>query len=119
MEALKSCVNLSVLRSTLNDLPSGINNLYQSTLRRIEDQGESASDLARRTLLWLAHAKRPLRSFELQEALATSLETGTCDTLAMSPLDVILNVCCSLVVVNAANQEVSLIRECPPFHGGP
>lgn len=110
VEALKSCVNMATLMSTLDSLPSGVNDIYHSTLRRIEAQGMVEIDLAKRTLLWLAYAKRPLKIFELQEALATSLETGVYDVLAFTPSDVILDVCCGLVVLNTITQEISLIH---------
>ena len=49
---------------------------YDDTVNRIENQGQSIRELAKKTLFWIVFAKTPLTTEELRHALA--VEPGTC-----------------------------------------
>ena len=84
--------------------------MYSQTLKRIDDQMEEETYLAKNALIWLSRAKRALTMVELQDALATSYATGVYDPDAITPHDIILAVCCGLVTLDSVSKEVRLIR---------
>lgn len=73
-------------------------------MQRINKLPGRKARLAKLALLWVSRARRPLRVDELQEALATqyedgSFEVGKYDEEAIVPVDVVLSICCGLLVV--------------------
>ncbi|RMJ18522.1 hypothetical protein CDV36_001849 [Fusarium kuroshium] len=83
--------NITNLRSTLNKLPSELNNFYQDAMARIDGQSKEDKDLALRTLNWVVRSRRPLLLSELLIALALDPEDDDldeeslpCDTLIAS-----------------------------------
>jgi hypothetical protein len=83
--------------ATLQELPTGVNDLYLHTLDRIESQGPQKALLAKRTFLWIAYALTPLKTEELQEALAVSLELETFDEDNIVTEELIHDVCSGLI----------------------
>lgn len=65
-------------------------------------------DLTLKTLIWILYAKRPLRTLELQHALATDNAYETGGALNTDPVDVILEACGNLI-----EEENSVMR---PVH---
>ncbi|KAL9601099.1 MAG: hypothetical protein Q9179_002987 [Wetmoreana sp. 5 TL-2023] len=59
------------IRSALQTLPVELDNTYDETLRRINDQTREDVSLAMNVLLWVFHASTPLTAVELQHAIAT------------------------------------------------
>lgn len=89
--------------------------MYEETLKRIDNQSEEESKIARLALLWVAHAGRPLRLHQLCDAVATvyvpgSFEIGEYDRESIPEDDTILSVCCGLLVVDNLFKTVTLIR---------
>jgi len=105
------------MRLALDTFPSGVELMYEETLKRIDNQSEEESKIARLALLWVARAARPLSLTELQQAVATvyipgSFEIGEYDSEGVPEEDMILSVCCGLLVVDRMFRGVALIRTC-------
>jgi len=114
VEALKECSNLASLKATVRTLPSGPNGMYDRTMHRIEGQGKDKALTAKHALLWVARSCRPLSIEELLDALATqyhqgSFEFASYDPEAKTPKDVLMSLCCGLLVVGQSG--VRFIRE--------
>ena len=118
IEALTGSTTIASLMSALTSLPSGLDGMYDWTLRRIEAQPQEESSLAKKALLWLTFSKTPLQIEELQCALATSYDAEGFDPQSVPPVEIILTACGGLVTTVTAKTltgeayvEVKLIRE--------
>ncbi|RXW23767.1 hypothetical protein EST38_g2088 [Candolleomyces aberdarensis] len=112
IEALKSCISVQSLMKKLETLPIGLNELYDHTLERIEAQGQEKTSLAKRVLLWVTYALQPMSIEALQEAVAIELDSKTFDANRMSPIELLLDVCCGLVAADTrvlGRKDVRLI----------
>lgn len=83
-------------RELENPVPDELFNLYDKILDRIPKTGDSR-EIAENVLSWIFRSKRPLSPTELCQAI--SISDGDTELLAedVTPLDVIINVCGSLV----------------------
>lgn len=99
MDAIRNCRNVNGLFQALENLPSGLNDMYRHTFERIKAQSDEDVHLAYCVFVWLLHAQRPLSPDELQEALAVSFERCAFDPGDVVPIDLTLSVCCGLVEV--------------------
>jgi hypothetical protein len=79
----------------------GLDKAYDDTVNRIDNQGQSIRELAKKVLFWIVHAKRPLTTEELRHSLA--VEAGTCklDEKNLYLLEDIMSSCAGLVVVDS------------------
>ncbi|KAJ2934211.1 hypothetical protein H1R20_g2894, partial [Candolleomyces eurysporus] len=105
IEAVKSCISIQSLMKKLETLPIGLNEMYDHTLERIEAQGEEKTSLAKQVLLWVTYALHPMSIAALQEAVAIDLDSKTFDTKRMSPMELLLDVCCGLVTPDRCGQR--------------
>jgi len=64
----------------------GLNKAYDDTINRIGNQQQGYRDLAKRVLLWIACAKRPLTTGELRHALAVEPGTSSLDMRSLYTL---------------------------------
>ncbi|KAH0833905.1 hypothetical protein J3R83DRAFT_11089 [Lanmaoa asiatica] len=78
IDTLDWCISRKEVRSTLNGLPEGLNETYERILLAIDTKSQEGQ-LARRALIWLVEARRPLRLNELMEALSINFSTRTLD----------------------------------------
>ncbi|RXW11729.1 hypothetical protein EST38_g14126, partial [Candolleomyces aberdarensis] len=97
IEALKRSMSIKALFQALETLPSGVDDLYKHTLERIEAQGEPEASLAKRAIVWLVFAFRPLPTNALQDALAIDVERGVFDKDDIVCQEFLIDVCCGLV----------------------
>ncbi|KAJ6267202.1 hypothetical protein PSV08DRAFT_412143 [Bipolaris maydis] len=74
-----------------------LSDTYVRILERIEMQSPYMRDLAIRCLAWVLYAQRPLRTCELQVALAVDLECKTRKDLRPDSPEVILEACGNLL----------------------
>lgn len=88
------------MRKALDTLPSGLDNVYADALSRIQDQGEGASQLALRTLMWVSCAKRPLSIHELQMAVSVGPESDALDSEFFPALDTLVSITGGLLTEN-------------------
>ena len=87
-----------------------LNSVYDQTLGRIKDQKGDRSRLGMEVLMWVSHAKRPLRIEELCHALAVEMEATDLDLENVPPQDTVLGSCLGLVVVDKETSTVRLIH---------
>jgi len=85
--------------------------MYSSTWERIVAQSQKSVSLAKRAIIWLTYAFRPLRIIELRHALAVQPDTATFDDNDVSTEETIVSVCCGLIVIEGESQTVRLVRE--------
>jgi ankyrin repeat protein len=92
----------------LKALPTGLAQNIEFTVERIKSQhpqSKAQAALAMNVLLWLSHAKRPLKVSELQHAVAISPEENRMEDL--TDPDFFVHYCFGLVVID---KETSIIR---------
>jgi hypothetical protein len=109
IDGLKGCTSVKTLREAVDSLPSGLNALYECTCSRIKSQTKNEVSLATKAIIWLTYAYRPLKITELQHALAVSDERFDEDDVAAKEL--IVSVCCGLIVVDKQSGIVRLVRK--------
>ena len=78
IDTLSRCVTRKEVRGAIDSLPEGLDETYKRILLAI-DAGTREGQLAKRALVWLVAAIRPLRLPELMEGLSIDLETRTLD----------------------------------------
>lgn len=97
------------MEDALDAMPSGLNDAFEETLQRIQKQPDGRRRLGMNTLMWISHARRPLRVMELSQALAINLKPG--ETFSNSKYwqsqKMMVTSCLGLVVVD---EESSIIR---------
>ncbi|KAI1426617.1 ankyrin repeat-containing domain protein [Xylaria sp. FL1777] len=110
LESLVGKRSIKAVRTALKKLPSGSNALYQAykeAMKRIESQVSDQIELANQVLLWIACAKRPLTTLELQHALAVEVGKTEIDPDNFPQVEDMVSVCAGLVTVD---EESSIIR---------
>lgn len=110
IDMLKRCVSIKKLRAAVESLPSGLDALYERTWDRIEAQTEDEVSLAIKVLIWLTYAYEPLKVAQLQHAVAVSDEGFDKDDIVAEEL--MVSVCCGLIVVDELSEIVRLVRGC-------
>ena len=87
-----------------------LDNVYSQTLQQIKEQKRDRRRLGMKVLMWLSHAKRPLRIDELCYALAVDVEATDLDPKNIRPQDTVLGSCLGLAFVD---KKTSVVR---PIH---
>ncbi|KAJ3500680.1 hypothetical protein NMY22_g19181 [Coprinellus aureogranulatus] len=113
MEAL-SVVPTESLVSALDALPSGVDDMYALTLKRIDAQPAEHATLGRSTLTLLKHAKQALSVAAAQQALRTLGRHAADDGEREIPEEIILSTCCGLVTKSSG--ELQLVPYTILFH---
>jgi len=78
---------------------------YDLALQRIFTLPKLKRQLALDTLAWITHAKEPLTTYQLREALAIEDGAPTIDKECRPDLDMILTFCAGLVTVERGDSE--------------
>ena len=99
LEYLADCPPVGIQRA-LDELPATLDETYERTLREIKDTN---SEYARRLLLCVAVASRPLRVEELAEILAFDFEGPIPafheDSRLKNPVEAVLSICSTLLSI--------------------
>ena len=98
------------MKTALGRLPRGLNDALDSTLSRIRDQPDGRRRIGSNTLMWISHAKRPLRVIELSEALAVRLGDKSLNRDSQPRPGTIVDCCMGLVTVDEETSEVRLVH---------
>ena len=101
----------SQVEAALDTLPQGLDETYTRIVERIDDQPEYMKymkELAFNCLTWVLYAKRPLRTKELQHALAAGRTCQNQTDMDVDKVEVILEACGNLLI-----EENDVIR---PVH---
>ncbi|TFK18074.1 hypothetical protein FA15DRAFT_274980 [Coprinopsis marcescibilis] len=109
LDAVRDCLSVKDLRDALATLPNGVKDMYAATIARISSQANA--HLARRVLLWVTHAQRPLLAQELRYAIATCPQTRKFEAERLVDEDFLLSLSCGLVILDPESRQVRLIRE--------
>ena len=97
VEALASCRTVNQVRDLLKVLPSGLQDTYKLTMKRIFDQDEEQSRLAVAVLSWVYFSRRRLRVRELQHAVSFQLGMGVFSEDDVLGEDCIQSACAGLI----------------------
>ena len=101
------------IRTALEKLPTGskaYDHAYKDAMERIEGQVEDQKELAKQVLLWIACAKRPLTTLELQHALAVEFGELKLDEENLPQIEDMVSVCAGLVTVDEESNIIRLVH---------
>ncbi|KAL8716490.1 MAG: hypothetical protein Q9225_006191 [Loekoesia sp. 1 TL-2023] len=110
MDSLSTKTNTKAFKKAIGTLPNTINELYDDAFRRIDSQNSDDQELAIKALQWVAYAYRPLTVHELKEALAIEPDDKDFEKDAMSPIDIVLEACAGLLIVDEETQQARLVH---------
>ncbi|KAI8670371.1 NACHT domain-containing protein [Fusarium keratoplasticum] len=102
MDSVLEMTSPNRMRGSIEMLPQGpaaYREIYLKTAKRIENQPEEYRTLAKKTLIWLVCAMRPITVSELREALAIKINTSRLDHDDFSSTESIVEACKGLVAI--------------------
>ena len=101
------------IRNALERLPTGCeayDQAYEEAMVRIENQDPDGKELAKRILLWIVCARRPLMTRELQHALAVKTGDYKFNAERQPDLEDVVSVCAALVTIDEESGIIRLIH---------
>ncbi|KAH0538033.1 hypothetical protein FGG08_005345 [Glutinoglossum americanum] len=98
------------IRRCLKTLPKKLDDNFSDILKRIGVQPPSERDMAHRVLMWIAHAKRPLKIAELLHGLAVRSGEHDFDEDDLPCEDLLVEYCLGLVRIDPASLVVRLVH---------
>jgi ankyrin repeat protein len=84
--------------------------MYDETIKRIEGQESDDVQLAKRILMWISCAIRPLTALELRHALAIEPDTTELDEEALPDEEIVISVCAGLVTIDQETNTIRLVH---------
>jgi ankyrin repeat protein len=99
------------VKAALNSISTDLPTAFRSTLDRINGMSTSRRRVAYNTLMWISHARQPLKVDELQHALAVRLEDRNLDKDNFLSLRTILDSCCGLVEIDKERNIIRLVHK--------
>lgn len=97
----------------MRKLPSGEEEYelaYDYAMDQIQEQAPKQAQLAKQALSWITHAKRPLTSTELQQALATRPGDSDFNKEGITLIRDLVSICARLVTVNKQSSIAQLVH---------
>ncbi|PNP53961.1 hypothetical protein THARTR1_05648 [Trichoderma harzianum] len=88
----------------------GLNELYKQAIRRINDHPEVTKRLAKRILIWITRAQRPLSIVEIRHALAFRENMLKFDLKYMPDMEFLTSVCAGLVTIDESSEIIRLVH---------
>jgi len=112
IDAILQGTTIGLRRRKLNAMTDGLGleGAYGETLSRIKGQGEEESRLGMATLMWISHAKRPLKAEDLRYALGLEIESPDLDGDNVPSIETLLACCQGLVAVDKEASTIRLIH---------
>lgn len=104
--ALSQEDNIRDLHEKLESLPAEISDTYTQSLARIKRQNRNQAERARQVLLWSAHAFRPLRVRELQQALAVRPDDTVFVHGGEPSIETLVSSCMGLVIIDKEDERI-------------
>ncbi|KAH8722849.1 ankyrin repeat protein, partial [Phaeosphaeriaceae sp. PMI808] len=83
---------------------------YEDTMERISGQTQGQKELALDVLAWITCAKRPLRTSELQNALAVEPDDSELHEDGLPAMEDTISVCAGLVMVDEESDIIRLVH---------
>ena len=87
-----------------------LGDVYDATISRIKAQDGDKSRLGMTALMWISHAERPPRAYELCHALAVQLGSTDFDVGNIPSMSTLVNCCQGLITVDKEGSTVRLIH---------
>jgi ankyrin repeat protein len=101
------------IRNTLKKLATGsdaYDHAYEDAMERVEGQVKDKEELAKQVLSWITCAKRPLRTSELQQALAVEVGDSELDKDNIPQIEDMVSVCAGLVTLDEESGIIRLVH---------
>ena len=98
------------MRRALRKMPKSLDATFGETLKRLQRQSRSRSQLGLNTLMWISHAKRPLRVEELQQALAIDPEDTSLDADNYASVKHMVECCLGLATIDEESSSIRLVH---------
>ena len=100
------------IEKALERVPDNMDATYERILNTINEKPRPKRELARKTLMWIAYARRPLSINELAYAISIEIDTKTLEDLESStpPEEFILDACANLISVDTTYWGARYIR---------
>ena len=98
------------MEEALERLPRALDDAFAETLQRIQKQPDGQDTLGMETLMWIAHARRPLLVTELSEALAIKWSTSSLKTRFRPSQKKMVDCCMGLVTVDENSSIIRLVH---------
>ncbi|KAJ0308000.1 hypothetical protein Brms1b_009773 [Colletotrichum noveboracense] len=112
-DSLQGKRSAKAIRDALSKFASGssaYDNAYDEAMERIEGQFEDQEMLAKEALSWIVCARRPLKTLELQHALAVERGTTELDEDNITELEDIVSVCAGLITIDEESDIIRLVH---------
>lgn len=111
LDSLATKITRRKVKSALEMLPEGLDEIYDETMRRIRFENPSDhADLAMKVLTWIFFAFRPLRVQELQHAIATEVGDTSLDDAGIPDRDFLVSTCVGMIGISDESDTVSLVH---------
>ena len=113
VDSLAGKTTVKAVKNALKQLhkgPKAYDHAYDAAMERIEGQLDGHKDLARRALSWIICAKRPLLTWELQQALAVEIGEPELDEDNITQIEEMVSVCAGLVTVDEESCVIRLVH---------
>ena len=104
-KSLQKPLNSKQKLKRIKDTPAGLKNMYDRILKDIWDQDEDVRSIAFLVLMWTTHARRPLRRFEMLEAVADYSEANSlAEAFKHTNPEHLVAICANLVFIDQAGR---------------
>ncbi|KAJ5709969.1 hypothetical protein N7493_009561 [Penicillium malachiteum] len=80
---------------------------YDETMKRIEQQGKYAEEIAKTIFGWVLLSTRPLSLPEIQHALAVEIDEPEFDDTSIIDVEELLSICIGLITIDADSNSLS------------
>ena len=103
-------VTKSGIRKVLKTVSGDLNNIYESSSHRIKAQSKARQDIATKSLMWIAYARKLLRVDELCHTLAIQIGELEFDEDNKPSAKIIIESCSGLVNVDYESSTIRLVH---------
>ena len=110
MQVMIEALTKSEIRKSLKNLSANLSQAFEATLRRIDNEPRNRQRVALQSLMWISHARSPLRINELRHALATQIGDTELDRDDLLQPRFIIECCSGLVVIDDESSIVRLVH---------
>ena len=110
MQVVLEALTRSEIRKSLKNLSVDLSQAFEDTLRRIANESRNRQKIALQSLMWISHARTPLRIDELRHALAIEKDETIMDQDNLLQPRFIIECCSGLIVIDHESSIVRLVH---------
>lgn len=110
LQGVLEAMTKSEVKASLRDLSASLGQAFENTIRRIGNEPQNRRQVATQALMWVSHARRPLKINELCHALATKLGDTELDHENLVLPRFIIESCFGLISLNDEGSTVTLVH---------